>query len=525
MNKRRSALNQKAEKFSFDPRRSLSSLRVKPNQPETSDINFNYIKKLENLENTLTEKCKEIERLEQTNQELLAGKKKRDEIIASALEENKKLKDKLRYFEKLSSKSIKLLNLPKANPKKPKTTRESSKKHSKSTYNLLGVINCISESKPLKKFKSQIKNLLSDQTNFSKKLSELEEGNQEKVAKGLENAVERSEDLNKVLFLVKRLKKVIEASQQISVSLVLSQAIDHLALQVCDTLDCDRASVFILDELNGELWTKAAVGTEKQIRIPMNKGFVGYAVTHKTVVNVKDAYSDTRFNKIVDIQTNYRTKSVLCVPIFDNFENIIGATQAINKREGIFTPDDVCLLEMMCVFAGSTLKNSMQNENSQLSAHKLRVLVNSALEFLQVASKPELFEVSEEKAKCLLESQEVLVYEVLDNKLVRYHKGLPTEFSLDEGIVGMCAKEKRLENIPSAYVHPNFNPRVDIDTSLPVVCFPLVEQERVIGIIEVLNNKGVLGRSSTRKAKLNQLDQEMLQLFGKVFVNVVTKFK
>ena len=42
-------------------------------------------------------------------------------------------------------------------------------------------------------------------------------------------------------------------------------------------MQCERATVFMLDELNGELWSKAAKGVE-QIRIPKNTGIVGHVV-------------------------------------------------------------------------------------------------------------------------------------------------------------------------------------------------------------------------------------------------------
>jgi len=85
------------------------------------------------------------------------------------------------------------------------------------------------------------------------------------------------------------------------VSLVLGEAIERLVSETCETLICDRASVFLLDELNGELWTKAAKGTARTIRIPMDKGIVGYVATTGNPVLIEDAYKDSRFNKAVDI--------------------------------------------------------------------------------------------------------------------------------------------------------------------------------------------------------------------------------
>ena len=122
-----------------------------------------------------------------------------------------------------------------------------------------------------------------------------------------------------------RLKTLLLSSYSISKNLSLSEALEKIVDATCETLDCDRASVFMVDELTGELWTKVAKGSELTIRMPMNKGIVGYVVTHNHTENIEDAYKDNRFNKEVDKKNNYRTKTILCVPIRDQFGNVIGA--------------------------------------------------------------------------------------------------------------------------------------------------------------------------------------------------------
>ena len=81
-------------------------------------------------------------------------------------------------------------------------------------------------------------------------------------------------------------------------------------------MECDWASVFMVDELNGQLWSKAAKGVDP-IWIPITTGIVGHVVNTWKVMNIEDAYKESLFNRNVDIINNYRTKSILCVPIFD----------------------------------------------------------------------------------------------------------------------------------------------------------------------------------------------------------------
>jgi hypothetical protein len=52
---------------------------------------------------------------------------------------------------------------------------------------------------------------------------------------------------------------------------------------------------------------------------------------------------------------------------------------------------------------------------------------------------------------------------------------------------------------------------------MPVLCLPLkINSGEVIAVLEVVNAKGIQGRSSTNKAKLNQVDHGILQRFREI---------
>lgn len=51
-------------------------------------------------------------------------------------------------------------------------------------------------------------------------------------------------------------------------------------------------------------------------RFPMNKGIAGYVATTGQVLNIENAYEDSRFNPEVDSKTGYTTRNILCMPIF-----------------------------------------------------------------------------------------------------------------------------------------------------------------------------------------------------------------
>ena len=86
---------------------------------------------------------------------------------------------------------------------------------------------------------------------------------------------------------------------------------------LCQVLNCDRATVWLIDELNNQLWSKVGKGLSSTVRLPRDSGIVGFvAITGKRLV-IDDAYHDPRFNQEFDKKTGYKTKSILTVPIKD----------------------------------------------------------------------------------------------------------------------------------------------------------------------------------------------------------------
>jgi putative ABC transport system ATP-binding protein len=107
--------------------------------------------------------------------------------------------------------------------------------------------------------------------------------------------------------------------------------------KIGDLLEADRASLFLLDESSGELWSKAArdAGGELfEIRIPRGKGIAGAVAESGEPLILADAYSDPRFDPSADRASGYRTQSVLCVPIRNLDGRVFAVAQALNKRSG-----------------------------------------------------------------------------------------------------------------------------------------------------------------------------------------------
>ncbi|MBY0450060.1 MAG: HD domain-containing protein [Cyanobacteria bacterium] len=127
------------------------------------------------------------------------------------------------------------------------------------------------------------------------------------------------------------------------------------------SLDADRCTVFMYDRDRNELWSKVASGLDKvtdEIRFPAHLGLAGYVCKTGEILNIKDAYSDPRFNKEVDKKTGYKTENLICIPMRNRKMEIMGVFQVLNKRNGHFEKADEDLLMAIAASAGVALENA-----------------------------------------------------------------------------------------------------------------------------------------------------------------------
>ncbi len=156
--------------------------------------------------------------------------------------------------------------------------------------------------------------------------------------------------------------------------------IDRLLMLMADMgremICADRCSLWLVDRENDTLWTKVAHGVD-EIRIPMGKGLVGYAVNSGERVFIDDASKDPRFNGAVDQKTGYVTKQIIVMPIRNNDGEVIGAFQALNKltKAAQFTNSDFEKLELVSSYSGKALETALLNEEIEETQREIVFLM------------------------------------------------------------------------------------------------------------------------------------------------------
>jgi signal transduction protein with GAF and PtsI domain len=175
----------------------------------------------------------------------------------------------------------------------------------------------------------------------------------------------------------KRLVSLLRVGQAMAAERNLDKLLALVMEETESALEADRCTVFIYDRERNELWSKVAAGTDGQeeIRFPAHLGLAGYVVKTGEVLNIKDAYEDPRFNKEIDKKTGYRTRNILCMPMRNRKNEIIGVFQVLNKRSTFFNKVDEDMLAAIAAYAGVAIENATM-------AHEMKVSFDSFVKTL-----------------------------------------------------------------------------------------------------------------------------------------------
>lgn len=177
--------------------------------------------------------------------------------------------------------------------------------------------------------------------------------------KSLATSLFPSSDLPQLNDFEKKLTVLLEVAETLSGVLDIETLIPTIMERACQLLHAQRCSLFLVDKVKNELETRFAGGLSKSLRIPLSRGIVGHTAVTGNIVNIKNAYEDSRFDRSIDVTTGYKTVSLLTVPIYNNRGEITGVTEMINKTDSdCFSEEDVRMLMAFNVFCGISLDNA-----------------------------------------------------------------------------------------------------------------------------------------------------------------------
>ena len=333
----------------------------------------------------------------------------------------------------------------------------------------------------------------------------------EKLLNGL-NEAEKVRLFYRLADLVRRTSAIAAIANRVSDSLSLNVLFPRLMEVITKSLNADRSSLFLYDPETKELYSREMQGNVMgEIRFPSNLGIAGSVFTKgKAEIIATDAYFNTRFNQEVDRRTGYRTSNILCVPIRNKNREVIGVTQALNKRTGEFDAEDQRLLESLTQQAAAALENARLFEKVERQQREEAMLLEVVSSIASEIRLGPLLARILAAATQLLDSDRgtLFLYDSKREELYSHTAGgidnSEIRFPANAGIAGECFSSGCVINIPDAYQDARFNPEIDRRTGYrtrSMLCMRIVAKgARPIGVMQILNRKlGTFGAADERR--------------------------
>lgn len=157
---------------------------------------------------------------------------------------------------------------------------------------------------------------------------------------------------NEITGKPEELKSQITRLNQIGIALSsehnLNKLLELIVKEARSFTDADGGSLYIKegDKLNFLVAQTASLERRSNVKpsfksfyVPLTKASIsGYVATTGEVLNIPDVYHipptvEYRFNKDFDVKMEYRSKSILTVPMRDHQDEIIGVLQLVNSMD------------------------------------------------------------------------------------------------------------------------------------------------------------------------------------------------
>lgn len=314
------------------------------------------------------------------------------------------------------------------------------------------------------------------------------------------SAEDRAELIGKFGQLLRRLSslmKITDEATEVSLDTVLARLMSIIS----EGLNADRSTLFLYDRVTCQLFSRVAQGDlVDEIRLQPGQGIAGavYSTGESTIIS--DAYSDPRFNSEVDRNTGYETRNILCAPVRNWDNKIIGVTEVLNKASGCFNDEDLALLEAFTSHAAAALESSQLYESVEKALHDEAQLLGVTAALSSELNLDVLLDKIISITTSVLDADRSTLFlydarrDELWSKVAEGMERVEIRIPATAGIAGSAFSTGQTINIPDAYSDERFNPEVDRATGYEtrsILCMPVITNEgKRIGVTQVLNRRG-----------------------------------
>lgn len=289
------------------------------------------------------------------------------------------------------------------------------------------------------------------------------------------------------------LEFLVEASKTLNSTLELDRLLLLVRDLVISAVASETCSLAILGERTKRICMPIAAGrVQAELRslcVEPEQGVIGRVIESVKPVILNRADEISRYTDSLDRSLGAPKRNSLCVPLMRGGE-VIGAVEAVNKRDGDFTAQDLEVLSALAEQAAIAVENADFYERARREAKQRRMLYEVGV---RISSSLDLGEVLSLILDCLkqvvrYDAGGVFIVNPTSLEMVRVsttgydpetEKNLELKFG--EGVVGWVAKNGVPVNVPDVSKDPRYvNSR---SLSKSEVAVPLMANERIVGVL------------------------------------------
>lgn len=170
----------------------------------------------------------------------------------------------------------------------------------------------------------------------------------------------------------------------------MEQFFQRLTIAATELTHSEAASILKFDEASNSLRFIAAPWFHQQLLkdviVPLDKSMAGWAFGENKPLVIQDVAKDSRHFEAVDRATNFKTTSLLAVPMAYQ-GNTMGVLEVVNKLDNAhYTEDDVTILEMLALYAAIALSNFNLEARVQNTGDEFAKLDRLKSKFIAITS-------------------------------------------------------------------------------------------------------------------------------------------
>ncbi len=180
-------------------------------------------------------------------------------------------------------------------------------------------------------------------------------------------AFDNSQLLAKEIASNKKISNLLEIALDLTAEVEFEHLFPLIISRVTKIMNAERTSLYLIDWERNEIWTTVSEKIE-HFSLPIGEGISGFVAKTGETVNIADAWKLPNFKREFDIQQNFRSKAVLCMPINNRSGGRIAVIQVINKQGGgVFNADDENLLKSLASQMAISIENAQLIDELKLS--------------------------------------------------------------------------------------------------------------------------------------------------------------